>query len=371
MSGSARRVLAISRKEFLHILKDPRTLLIVFLLPLVQLIMFGYSFRLEIQEIKLAVLDRSNSAESRSLVQLFAGSELFTLSGFDGAPGGMETLFKERKAKAVLVIPSDFCRTIRRSGVAGVQIVIDASDPNAAVLVRNYCNQVIAGFNETIAPGRSLPFEVRSSILYNPDMKSSFFFVPGIVAMIMVMICALLTSITVSREKEAGTMEQILVSPVRPHEIIIGKVLPYIVLAFLDGVFILLAGIFMFGVPFRGDVPLMIALSTLYLVTALSLGLMISTQARTQQVAIMMALVATLLPTILLSGLVFPIESMPPLLRLITYAVPAKYYLMIIRGIMLKGSSFGDLWKPALCMFVMMAVLLAVAVRRFGMKLEW
>ena len=215
-----------------------------------------------------------------------------------------------------------------------------------------------------------MPFDVRTSILYNPDLKSAFFFVPGIVAMIMVMICALLTSITVAREKETGTMEQLLVSPVRPREIIAGKVLPYVFLAFLDGTFILVVGILLFGVPFNGSLLLMVGLSTLYIITALSLGLMISTVARTQQVAIMMALTITMLPTIMLSGLVFPIESMPRPLQLFTYIVPARYFLQIIRGILLKGSALAHLWQPALSLLVMTSILLTVAVRRFGMKLE-
>ena len=231
MSGSQKRIAALSRKEFLHIVKDPRTLLIVFMLPLIQLVLFGYSFKMEVGEITLAVIDDSGSPASRKLIERFAGSELFRVVPFTGDRADTELIFKRRAADALLVIPRDFDRRLERGESPDVQVVIDASDPNTAVLVRTYVSRLIAGFAAAARP--PVQFETRTSILYNPDLKSSFFFVPGIVAMIMVMICALLTSITVARERETGTMEQILVSPIRPREIIAGKVLPYVLLAFI------------------------------------------------------------------------------------------------------------------------------------------
>jgi len=370
VNASMNRAVSIARKELMHIMKDPRTLLIVFIMPLVQLVMFGYAFDMEIHLIPVGVVDRDNSTESRRLVEAFRGSDLFRLSDAGAASGDVEASFQSRETRAVLVIPPGFGKDLARGPAADVQMIIDASDPNSAQLMKNYFGQVLAGFNESGGRGGAMPFDVRTSILYNPDLKSAFFFVPGIVAMIMVMICALLTSITVAREKETGTMEQLLVSPVRPREIIAGKVLPYVFLAFLDGTFILVVGILLFGVPFNGSLLLMVGLSTLYIITALSLGLMISTVARTQQVAIMMALTITMLPTIMLSGLVFPIESMPKALQYFTYIVPARYFLQIIRGILLKGSALAHLWQPALSLLIMTSILLTVAVRRFGMKLE-
>ncbi len=370
MKKSVKRIIAVTRKEFLHIMKDPRTLLIVFLMPVVQLVMFGYAFNLEIQNVKLAVIDHANSVESRQLIRQFEGSRYFQPFFFDKPVDEAQDLFKSQKARAVMVIPFDFDRRLQRDTQTAVQFLIDASDPNAATLIRNYCNQVLLSFNETRGYNIPLPFDLRSSILFNPDMKSAFFFVPGIIALILVMISALLTSITIAREKEMGTMEQILVSPIRPGEIVLGKVLPYIFLAFLDATIILLIGIFLFGVPFRGSMLLMLVLSTLYIITALSLGLMISTRAHTQQVAMMMALIITLLPTFMLSGLIFPIPSMPLLLQYITYLVPAKYYLLIIRGILLKGSVFLNLWEPTLFLALMTLILLGFSIRKFSMTLE-
>lgn len=376
--ASLKRIAALCRKEILHIVKDPRTLGIVFMLPTVQLVLFGYSFNMEIGEVPLAVIDRDRSSDSRRLIEGFAGSDLFVFVECGDSARDITGCFRERTARAALVVPHDFQRLLRRGRTAPVQLIVDAADPNAAQLVRNYVGRVIADFNEGrggaasagFESGAAAPFDTRTAILFNPNLESSYFFVPGIVAMIMVMICALLTSITIAREKETGTMEQILVSPVRPREIIIGKVLPYVLLAFLDGLVVLLLGILLFDIPFRGDIGLMIALSTVYLLTALSLGLMISTRARTQQVAIMLALTATLLPTLMLSGLMFPIDSMPRALRLVTRLVPARYYLLIIRGIMLKGSGFVHLWREAAPLVAMTVVLLAVSVRRFNARLE-
>jgi ABC-2 type transport system permease protein len=269
-----------------------------------------------------------------------------------------------------LIIDQEFARSFQKNISTPVQVIIDAVDPNAATLIRNYCSQVIAGFDERYGSRVSLPFEIESTIWFNPDMKSSYFFVPGLLAMLLVMICALLTSITITREKEMGTMEQILVSPVKANEIIIGKVVPYIGIAIMVGVLILAIGMLLFDVPFKGNYLSLLLLSTLYIITALSLGLMISTIASTQQVAMMIALISTLLPTVFLSGFIFPLSAMPKILQLISYLVPAKYYLMIVRGILLKGNTFVQLIQPTLIMALMTFLLLIIALNRFKVNLE-
>jgi ABC-2 type transport system permease protein len=370
MTTGKSRVLSIAHKELFHILRDPRTLLIVILMPVVQLIMFGYALNLEIQRVDMAVVDFSRSTESRDLVEKFEGSKFFRPFYYDGNLSGLEDLFRSRSARVAMVIPFDFERQMLHNRQVGLQMLVDASDANAATLIKNYCNQVLLAYNESRGVKLPLPFDVRGSILFNPDLKSSYFFVPGVIAMILVMISALLTSIAIAREKETGTMEQILVSPVLPHEIVLGKVLPYIALAFADATIILLIGLIVFRVPFMGSVILLVALTTLYIITSLSLGLMISTRVRTQQVAMMLALSVTLLPTILLSGLVFPIASMPEVLQYLTYLVPARYYLLIVRGILLKGSMLGELFVPAVSLAAMSLVLLVVSVQRFSMNLE-
>ncbi len=364
------RVLAIARKEVLHILHDLRTLFILFLMPVVQLVMFGYALNLEIQHVDMAVLDLSGTTEARHLLERFRGARFFELFPYEGKVEEVEQLFKEHRARVAMVIPADFDRRLRREARVPVQFLIDASDANAATLIRNYCNQVVQGYDADRGGRPPLPFELRPAILFNPDLKSAFFFVPGVMAMILVMISALLTSIAITREKETGTMEQLLVSPVRAWEIVVGKVLPYVGLAFLDATLIIGVGLLVFQVPFRGSAFLFLGLTTLYVVTALSLGLLISTRARTQQVAMMMALTITLLPTMMLSGLVFPIASMPWALQQLTYLIPARYFLLIVRGILLKGSGFEQLMVPVLALGAMALVFLVVAIRRFGTRLE-
>ncbi len=364
------RLLAIARKEFLHIVYDFRTLFILFMMPVVQLVMFGYALNLEIQKVDLAVMDHAHSPASQDMVDGFRGSTFFRVFFYRGIESEIEHLFQSRQARAVLVIPREFGQKSPPDTVPDVQVIVDASDPNAAQVIRNYCTQVIQQYNGR--QGRPLPFlfDFRPAILFNPDLKSTFFFVPGVIAMILIMISALLTSIAITREKETGTMEQILVSPVRSYEIILGKVLPYIFLAFLDAAMIVGVGLYLFDVPFRGSWLLLVGLTLLYITTALSLGLMISTRAKTQQVAMMAALFATLMPTIMLSGLIFPISSMPVPLQYVTQLIPARYYLLIVRGVMLKGSSFAQLVVPAMSLAIMSLVLLLVSIRRFRTTLE-
>jgi ABC-2 type transport system permease protein len=282
----------------------------------------------------------------------------------------VDALFKSRRARAVMIIPADFDRRLSVDTYVPVQFLFDASDANAATVVRNYCLQILMSYNDSRGVKVSLPFDLRSTVLFNPGLQSSYFFVPGIIAMILVMISALLTSVTISREKETGTMEQILVSPVRPYEIVVGKVFPYVGLAFLSGGSTLFLGFALFHVPFRGNPLVLVGLTSLYVLCGVSLGLMISTVVRTQQVAMIAANFSTMLPTMLLSGLVFHLASIPRALQILSYLVPARYYLLIVRGIILKGSGLQALVYPTLSLALLSLVMLAISVRRFSMTLE-
>ncbi len=370
MQSSWHRIRTIARKECYHILYDFRTLFILFLMPIVQLIMLGYALNLEIKQVHLAVLDNARSPASSHLIDYFEGSRFFQPFPYDGSVSNTDDLFKTHRAHVVMVIPPDFDRQQQRENDISIQFLIDASDANRATLIQNYCRQIMADYNRdnTISPAGL--FDLRSTIYFNPDQKSAYFFVPGIIAMILIMISALLTSITIAREKESGTIEQILVSPIQPQEIILGKVLPYIALAIIEAAFILLLGLIIFEVPFRGSLILLLILTTLYVITALSLGLLISTIAKTQQIAMMMAITLTLLPTMMLSGLIFPIASMPTILQWVTYIIPARYYLLIIRGIMLKGSGAGHLLEPILLLGGFTLLLLIASIRRMNTTLE-
>jgi len=370
MKSSRHRVLAIARKEFLHIIHDPRSLTIIFLMPLFQLVMYGYALNLEIKRVELAVVDYSHSSASRHLVEEFSGNGFFSVFYYTGRFEELESLFLDREARVILIIDPDFAKNFQKHNVTSVQVLIDGSDPNAATLIRNYCNQVVQQFNDRYGVSIPVPFEVESTIWFNPDMKSAYFFVPGLLALLLIMVCALLTSITITREKEMGTMEQILVSPVRAHEIIIGKVLPYVLISLLIGLLIVALGVVLFHVPFRGSYLLLTLLSLLYIITSLSIGIMISTITQTQQVAMMLALVATLLPTLVLSGFIFPLASMPWPLQVLANIIPATFYLHIVRGIMLKGNTFMQLLQPTLVLLFMTVLMLLIAKRKFSLTLE-
>ncbi|MFQ5709261.1 MAG: ABC transporter permease [bacterium] len=362
------RIRPIVRKEFIHISRDFRTLVIVILMPVVMLFLYGFALNMEIQNIDLIVLDHSKTPDSRALIQRFEGSDYFTVKHFAGPESQLEPFFDRRDARMILIVPEDFSKALYRQPRTSIQVLIDASDPNAAQAIRNYANAVISSVNteQAIMPA----FKVEPTIWYNPALKSSYFFVPGLAALILIMISALLTSIAIVREKETGTLEQILVSPIRPIEIIVGKVVPYIVLAFIDLIIILAIAHFVFAVPFIGRLSLLVFSSLVFIFAALSLGLMISTKARTQQVAMMMALVATLLPTVMLSGFIFPLTSLPKPLQLLSYLVPARYFLVVIRGIMLKGNSLLQLWPEVSVLGALGVVLLIVSTRRFKTTVE-
>lgn len=355
------RIRAIAEKEVFHILRDSRTLVIIFLMPLLQLIIFGYAMNMEIRQVPLLVDDLAMNSSSRALVDAFVNTDYFQLVPKEAGTLQPDELFRERRAQASLSIPKDFGASEHR-----VLLRIDASDPNSAQMIQNYALGIVNSTGIQTDAG----IDLRAQILYNPDLKSSFFFVPGLIALILVMVCALLTSISISREKEMGTMEQILVSPVSATEILFGKVIPYLVLGLLDALIILAVGMLLFQVPFRGDFSVFLIFTFLYVLTSLCLGLLVSTVAKTQQAAMMMALGMTLLPTLLLSGYMFPISSMPVILQKLTYIIPASYYLQIIRGIMLKGNNIAQLYQAGLSLLGMSVLMLIVAARRFKLRLS-
>ncbi len=365
-----RRIAGIIRKEFIHIIRDVRTLMILVLMPIMMIVLYGYAITLDIRNISFGVIDRANTPESRRLVDMFAENEFFILRHTNAKLEDIEREFYHRNAGMFLVIPEDFSASLRTERSTDVQLIIDASDSNVGAYINNYARQILSAFNAQQNGMLPIAFTIEPRIFYNPDMKSSHFFVPGLVALILMLISALLTSITISREKETGTMEQILVSPVRPFEILIGKVVPYIGLGLLNAALILVFAKVLFGVPYRGNLLLLFALTLIFIFTALSFGLMISTVAKNQQIAMLMTLMATILPTIMLSGFIFPIASMPKPLQIISQAIPATHYLIIIRGVLLKGVGISDLMRPTLFLSAIGALILINATVRFNTRLE-
>jgi len=365
------RVRAILRKELLHIIRDWQTLMIVIALPVIMMFLYGYALTLDVREVRTIIEDPAGSADSRALARSIDGTTMFDVVAtvpavFDAAP-----LFKRHNARVIVRIPPGFSRDLRNGGSAApIQVLIDGTDQNTGTIIRNVSEAVIQNAVLSlldIEPPSVVTAHVR--FLYNPEQKSAYFFVPGLMAVILIMISAMLTSLTVTREKEHGTLEQLLVSPLRSWEIIAGKLLPYVLLAALDGAVILVVGWLFFGVRCAGSLTLLSALTLVYIFTSLSMGLIFSSVAKNQQQAMLMVMPATMLPTIILSGFIFPISSMPWFLRALAHVVPATWYLQVIRGIILKGIGIPELAVPVAAMTAIGCVFFAVAVKNFRMKL--
>jgi len=365
------RFSAIFRKEFRHIFRDPRSLGIAIAMPILMIFIYGHAIKFDIKNITLGINDQDRSKSSREIIAKFEKSGYFIIAAYPEDRNEIEALFQQREIKAAITISYDFSKSIQKNFNTKVQVLIDGSDSNTATVIMNYISIIMASISEELNfQFVKSPISVESRVWYNPNLESANFIIPGLMAIILMMICALMTSITIAREKETGTLEQILVSPIRPFEIIFGKVLPYVFIAFIDGALIVVAAKILFGIPIVGSLLQLTLLSVVYLYASLSIGVFISTRVKTQQVAMMIALVATILPSLILSGFIFPIRSMPWLLQVISYIVPAKYYLYIIRGIILKGIGFTFLWHNTLFLFIFGTLLLMISVARFKTKLD-
>ncbi len=360
----------IIKKEFIHIWRDPQTLVIILLMPVLMLFLYGYAITLEMKKIQTAIVDLDKTPQSRRFIETLSATDFFSITRRNVPESGIKKIFYRSRARCVIVIPPDFAERLATEPSTPVQLLVDASDPNAANFINNYTGRVNAVFNRERGIKNISRFTVEARLLYNPDMDSAYFFVPGLVAVIILLSSALLTSIAIVREMELGTMEQILVSPVRPNQIIFGKIVPYMVLSFLDSVLILLFAHFWFGVPVHGSLLLLGFSLFLYILTGLCFGVLISTVARSQQVAMMAVMVITILPSFMISGFIFPIRSMPAILRGLSVIVPATHFLKIIRGVMLKGTGISELWTEVGFMVVFSILMIALSIKKFHTKLE-
>ena len=360
-------LLGIIIKEFKHIFRDFRTLLVLFVLPISQMIIFGYAMDLQIKNINIKITDYDNSTLSRELSREFEGSGFFSTVSEDGE---LNTLFQKRLLYAVITIPDGFAGDLNSGAMPEVDEIIDGSDSNRAVVIRQYISGIIMEFSSNFRGGDTLPINVIPSYAYNAELNSAFFFVPGLTALIMIMVSALLTSITIAREKEQGTFDLIKLSPVHSYEVILGKVIPYLILSMFIGIFVIVSGVFLFGVPIRGSYLTLLFYLFIYCLTGLSFGILISTMVATQQAAMLIAMVATLLPTLFLSGFIFQLEAMPKVLQIISWIIPARYFLVIIRGLMLKGNTQGELILYTSMLILFSIVFLGISIRRFKAYLE-
>jgi ABC-2 type transport system permease protein len=366
-----RQFLAFVKKEFYHIFRDRRTLLILFGMPVVQIILFGYAITNEIRNAEIAVLDQANDYYSNRLVHKIGASGYFKITLALHNEQEIEEAFRAGHIKVALVLPKNFGYDFYHGRKAPVQLITDASDPNSASTLLNYATAIINNYQQEMTVDQQLPLtiNVQPRMLYNPALKGVFMFVPGVMTLILMLVSAMMTSITITREKETGTMEILLVSPLSPGKIIVGKVVPYILLSFINALIILGLGVFLFGMPVKGSLLLLLMECGLFVLTALTLGILISTITASQQAAMMISMVGLLMPTMLLSGFVFPLESMPLPLRILANVFPAKWFIIILKDVMLKGSGLLAVWQPTAVLCGMTLLFIALSVRNFKTRL--
>jgi ABC-2 type transport system permease protein len=373
------RIWPIMRKEFLEVWRDPRSLAFVLVMPILMLLLYGYGISSDVKRVPLAVYDLDGQPPARELVRRFTSTEYFVEAVRVGSLRGLREAIDRGDARVGLMIPEDFSRNLGANRPAPIQFVVDGSDSNtASIAIGNIAS--ISRSTELaprdlrpqvfVTPKAESPIELRTWVWYNPELKSSNFLVPGLTAVILMMLAAILTSLTVAREWERGTMEGLIASPLRPYELMVGKILPYVVIGLVDVVLILLLGVLWFRVPLRGSLLLLMASSTIFLLGGLGIGLFISAATRSVQVAFQLSILATMLPALLLSGFFYPIENMPAALRAITYLVPARYFLVVIRGIFLKGVGLAVLWKELVFLSLFAGLMLVASSAKFRKRLE-
>lgn len=373
-----RRTRAISHKEFLHIVRDSRSLGMALGLPLLMLLLFGYALTLDVDRIPTLIYDQSQTAESRELIQQFQGSRYFTVLGETNHYQIIEREIDRNNCLLALVIPRNFARNLLLEKEIEIQLILDGSDSNTASIARGYADVALQLYSQKIRTaamlrhaGRTVdpPVDARLRVWYNSELKSKNYIVPGLIAVIMMIIAALLTSLTIAREWDMGTMEQLLSTPVRPAELVLGKLSAYFVLGIIDMVMTIGIGIYLFGAPLRGNPLFLFATCCLFLFGALCWGILLSAVSRTQAVAFQLGMITSFLPAFLLSGFVYSIENMPMVIQIVTRIVPARYFITILKGIFLKGIGFEILWVEVLFLLIYAALVFVGATRKLRQKI--
>lgn len=373
------RLASIIRKEFIQISRDPRTLVLVLIIPVMQLFLLGYAATNDVRNVPLAVFDQDRGPAARALLDAFRAADYFRLAYDVDSNDDLQALIDRGSARAGLIIPPGYTRSLSGAGTAEVAFILDGSDPTVAatalsaaqLIGQTHATQIMA---ERLARRGSalrleLPLSVHTRVWYNPDLRQAYFMVPGVIGMILFALTSILTATAVVRERERGTIEQLIVTPIRSWELVVGKLLPYVVLALLNTIEVLVIGSWWFGVPVRGNVALILGVSAIFLMSSLGIGLLASTIANTQQEA-MLSVWMLLLPSIFLSGFFFPLEAMPIALQWISLAMPLRYYLVIIRTLMLKGAGLENIQGDVLALTIFGLVIMGAAAARFRKRLD-
>ncbi len=343
----------------------------LFGLPIVQIMLFGFALTNEVKNSKIVVVDYAKDRSSQQVIDKIASSAYFEIERALMSHDEIEAAFKKGTIKLAVVFPEGFDYDLHHQNEAAVQVIADATDPNTATTLTNYVSAIIGDFQSSLMPENSMPYRIipEMRMLYNPELKGAHNFVPGVMALVLMLVCVMMTSISIVREKELGTMEILLVSPFKPLLVILSKAVPYLLVSLINLTVILLLSIYVLGLPVNGSIILLFAISSVFIITALSLGLLISTTTASQQTAMLLSLMGMLLPTILFSGFMFPIENMPWPLQVISNIVPARWYYIIVKGIMIKGLGFSGIWKETLILMGMTLFLIVLSLRKFKTRL--
>lgn len=358
-------------KEWLHIWRDRRTLVILIWMPIVQIILYGFALTNEVKNSMIAVYDQSNDESTTKIIHEIDASRYFEVIKYLHSYKEIGATFRQGKIRLAVIFPANFQNDLLQKNTAQIQLIADASDPNTANTLTNYATAIINDYQQALDQNQQLPYTIKTQLrmLYNPELKSAYNFVPGVMALVLMLVCAMMTSIAIVREKELGTMEVILVSPLKPFRIIIAKTIPYLAVSIFNIACILLLSFYVLGVPINGSLVLLIGESILFTITALSIGILISNSTKTQQTAMFTSMLSLFLPTLLFSGFLFPIENMPVPLQIISNIVPAKWYYIIVESVMIKGLGFAAVWKETMILVVMTLILLGISIKNFKIRL--
>lgn len=366
-----KQFLVFVRKEFYHVFRDRKTLLMLFGLPVVQIVLFGFALTNEVKNSKIIVADYAKDISSQKLITKIEASNYFEIEKALINYKDVEAAFKKGDIKAAVIFPANFSNDLIHTNKAQIQIIADASDPNQATQLTNYLTSIIQGYQQTLAQNNPMPYQIIPEVrmLYNPELKGVTTFVPGVMALVLMLVCTMMTSVSIVREKELGTMEILLVSPFKPLLVILSKAVPYLALSLINLAVILLLSVFLLDMPINGSIFLLFFESTLFIITSLSVGLIISTATASQQMAMTLSLMGMMLPTLLFTGFLFPLENMPKALQVIANIVPSKWYYIIIKDVMLKGLGIAAVWRETLILAGMTVILLTISLKKFKIRL--
>ncbi len=367
-----KQFLSFVKKEFYHIFRDRRTMLILLAMPIIQIILFGFAITTEVKNAQVAVFDASNDISTTRIIEQLQASEYFKVTQLLKNPDDINDIFKAGKINMVIVFGENFNENLLHTGDASLQLIADGTDPNQAGMLTNYASSIIASYQQELMREYNIPMQIISEIrmLYNPQMKSAFYFVPGVMGLILMLICAMMTSISIVREKETGTMEILLASPIKPIYIILAKTIPYLLISIVNLISILLLSVFVLGVPVSGSLFWLAFFSFIFILVTLSLGMLISTLVSSQVAAMLIAGMGLMMPTMILSGMIFPIESMPPVLQWISNIIPARWYISSVKKFMIEGVPVIYALKELAVMAGMAFLLITVSLKNFKIRLE-